>query len=397
MLSSSTPFLRLSPLSLYIHIPWCILKCPYCDFNSHEVQLFDEDAYIKQLMLDLSHEQQWLDKRNAARKLQSIFFGGGTPSLFSAKGIGTILSGAENIVGFETDIEITLEANPGTFEQEKFSDFFHAGVNRLSIGVQSFNESQLKILKRIHNSNEAQQAVLIAQKAGFDNINLDLMHGLPKQTVDDAKRDLDIAIGLGVQHISWYQLTIEPNTVFYHQPPPLPNDEMTDNIQYHGAALLTEHGYQQYEVSAFSQQATYQSRHNTHYWQFGDYIGIGAGAHGKLTDHHNSQIIRRQKARLPEHYLSSHGPPHHKESQVKRHELALEFMMNALRLNHGVPINYFSERTGLPFSHVASHINNLQKKGLLKNSDQRIVTTKLGHRFLNSVLETFSHSDRYGY
>lgn len=388
--TSSSSTLVLPPLSLYIHIPWCVKKCPYCDFNSHHTpQTLPEEAYLAKLKQDLEQDSHWIQ----GRRLRSIFFGGGTPSLFSAKTIGAILECAEKTIGFEEDIEITLEANPGTFEQEKFKGYHHAGINRLSVGVQSFQEKHLHKLGRIHNSQEAINAISSAQQAGFDNINIDLMHGLPEQSVAEAENDLKQAIALAPNHLSWYQLTIEPNTVFYRQPPPLPADETLADIQDAGYAFLAKHNYKQYEVSAFS-QINQQSQHNLNYWSFGDYIGIGAGAHGKFTDLQQQEIIRRHKTRLPEHYLnasqaSSNKAPAYKESIVAKEELPLEFLMNALRLNEGVPSQYFSERTGLRFDVIKNQIEQLTRQGLLEHNTEQLKTSKLGERFLNTVLSSF--------
>jgi len=383
--------LELPPLSLYVHIPWCIKKCPYCDFNSHTSDAIPEAAYVSRLIQDLQQDHHWV----AGRKLHSIFFGGGTPSLFSAQSIGTIISAAEKQIGFEEHIEITLEANPGTFEQEKFTGFFQAGANRLSIGIQSFNPKHLKTLGRIHSSDEAIRSVDIAHKAGFNNINIDLMHGLPQQTVSEASDDIQQAIGLGPQHISWYQLTIEPNTVFYRQPPPLPVDDTLADIQDNGMSLLRQHGYAQYEVSAFSQKNR-QSLHNKNYWSFGDYIGIGAGAHGKFTDTQNHRLLRRQKTRKPEDYLKSVAKtssdnhrakqPSYKQSIIETDELPLEFLMNALRLNQGVPKAFFERYTGLPLTTLEQQLNPLIKQGLIEPLDTHIKTTTLGQRFLNTIL-----------
>ena len=383
----NTPSLCLPPLALYVHIPWCIKECPYCDFNSHTSHAIPEDEYLDQLIQDLTRERHWA----AGRKLSSVFFGGGTPSLFSAKAIGKIIDAAEKNIGFSDRIEITLEANPGTFEQEKFSGFFHAGVNRLSIGIQSFESAQLKKLGRVHSGDEALRSVDIANKAGFSNINVDLMHGLPSQTPDQASSDIRQAIRLGVQHISWYQLTIEPNTVFYRQPPPLPADEILADIQEEGMRLLSEHGYLQYEISAFSQQGR-QSIHNQNYWSFGDYIGIGAGAHGKVTNLAKQHILRRQKTRKPDYYLNH--PPHRegdvavscKQTIIDPSELPLEFLMNALRLNNGVPKDYFSDYTGLPFSLLEEQLAPFIRQGLIEPLTLRIKTTPLGQRFLNTLL-----------
>lgn len=402
--------LTLPPLSLYVHIPWCVQKCPYCDFNSHERKInadtpegFDEGRYVNALKNDLLQEVTWAQ----GRKLHSIFFGGGTPSIFSAQAIKDIIDYAEKTIGFEDAIEITLEANPGTFEQEKFSGFFNAGINRLSIGIQSFQEKHLKKLGRIHNSDEAKRAIHIAQTAGFTNINIDLMHGLPEQDLDDAISDLTTAISFSPQHISWYQLTIEPNTAFYKQPPPLPVDDVLADIQYHGSQLLAQQGFQQYEISAFSRPDR-PSKHNTNYWQFGDYIGIGAGAHGKITsliDVNEPSIIRRQKTRLPEHYMDKATTPNTKQPVTKQSitkqsiakqrpvdqtELPIEFLMNALRLNHGVPFALFVQRTGLALEPLMQAIKPLQQQGLLEHSSTTLNTTELGRRFLNTVLEKLS-------
>lgn len=385
-----SPDLVLPPLSLYIHIPWCVRKCPYCDFNSHTSPVIDEAAYIERLKLDLQAEKAALNSRQDTRKIHSIFFGGGTPSLFSAESIHHILTHVNNIIGFENRaIEITLEANPGTFEQDKFSGFYQAGVNRLSIGIQSFNPQHLETLGRIHSSDEAKQAVSIARHAGFNNINLDLMHGLPQQSIDNAMADIQQAIDLSPEHISWYQLTIEPNTAFYRQPPPLPADEILGDIQYHGGQLLADHDYHHYEISAFSRPQK-QAAHNINYWQFGDYLGIGAGAHGKVTDIKNQRIIRTQKTRLPEHYLTLSDTPNSKSIIVERDELALEFMMNALRLHQGAPANYFIERTGLPLTAIETIVGELQQQGLMEQETSVLKTTELGQRFLNTVLQAFS-------
>lgn len=384
MSHTATTQLQPPPLALYIHIPWCVQKCPYCDFNSHEKNSWKESAYITALKKDLDNEKHW----QQGRKISSIFLGGGTPSLFSAVAIADILNYAEQHIGFSHGIEITLEANPGTAEQQKFRDFFLAGINRLSLGIQSFNENHLKTLGRIHGSDEAKRAVTMAKQAGFTQINLDLMHGLPHQTLEEALQDIETAIQFSPQHISWYQLTIEPNTHFYRQPPPLPADDTLADIQHHGSQRLAQHGFVQYEVSAFAKEHC-RSKHNINYWQFGDYIGIGAGAHGKNTDITNGQVIRRQKTRLPGHYLDYQEHPKYKEHIIDNSELTLEFMMNALRLNQGVPSHYFTKRTGLALSTIEKPLSELQRQGLLKDSNENIVTTELGQRFLNSVLERF--------
>jgi len=391
--------LILPPLSLYIHIPWCIRKCPYCDFNSHQAnQKLPETDYVAALREDLLFDKHLAQ----GRKLTSIFFGGGTPSIFSAQAIGAILQDAESIIGFEPDIEITLEANPGTFEQEKFSGFRAAGVNRLSIGIQSFNDVQLKALGRVHDRNEALRAVNVARKAGFDNINLDLMHGLPQQTLADAQADLTQAIALSPEHLSWYQLTIEQNTHFYSAPPILPEEDILVDIQDAGLQKLTDAGYYQYEISAYAKNKQ-RARHNINYWEFGDYLGIGAGAHGKITLAAQQEILRLWKTRLPKHYLESaqkitahvHG---HQNAYggggelLSPETLPLEFLMNALRLNEGVPADYFTERTGLSLNALQPQWKALIAKGLVELTRERLHTTPLGRRFLNRVLEAYTVS-----
>ncbi len=377
--------LLLPPLSLYVHIPWCVRKCPYCDFNSHQAAVeIPEAAYIKALIADLKADLHWVQ----GRKLHSIFFGGGTPSLFSGRAIGEILEVAEQLIGFETGIEITLEANPGTFEQQKFADFRHAGINRLSIGVQSFNIRHLQRLGRIHDTEQALMAIDKATEIGFDNFNIDLMHGLPEQTIDEARTDLELAIDHGAQHISWYQLTIEPNTEFYSRPPSLPNDDRLADIQQTGMNLLQANGFAQYEVSAFALNGQ-TSKHNINYWQFGDYLGIGAGAHGKVTLPAQDSVIRTSKTRQPDKYLAREGSVIAQNKPIAPDEMTLEFMMNALRLKEGVPAEYFSPRTGQDALSVAAQINELQRQGLMEISSERYSTTKLGYQFLNTVLQRF--------
>ncbi len=338
------------------------------------------------------------------RKLTSIFFGGGTPSILSANAIAQILQDAEAIIGFEPNIEITLEANPGTFEQEKFSGFRTAGVNRLSIGIQSFNDVQLKLLGRVHGRDEALRAVDVARKAGFDNINLDLMHGLPQQSVDDAKADLAQAIALAPEHISWYQLTIEQNTAFYSAPPILPEEDILADIQDDGQAMLAAAGYEQYEISAYAKNKQ-RARHNINYWEFGDYLGIGAGAHGKITQPERARIIRLWKTRLPKHYLDA-AASNKISTNLAGHQnvfgggsdilspesLPLEFLMNVLRLHEGAPVKYLTERTGLSLSALEPQWVELTQKGLVEIAEENLCPTELGRRFLNRVLETYALS-----
>lgn len=384
-INSPMPQLALPPLSLYVHIPWCVKKCPYCDFNSHTANnQLPEEEYLQALIQDLELELPYVQ----GRKLSSIFFGGGTPSLFSAETIGRIIQAAQRRMGFEKNIEITLEANPGTFEQEKFSGYRNIGVNRLSVGIQSFNDNHLEALGRIHSSAQATNAVQMARNAGFDNINLDLMHGLPEQDISDALADLQQAIDLNPNHISWYQLTIEPNTVFYNKPPPLPKDIILETIQERGLQLLAENGYQQYEVSAYCKEGN-KSAHNINYWEFGDYLGIGAGAHGKVTLESEQRIIRTAKTRKPEDYLAREHSYTVSYNTIAKEELPLEFMMNAMRLHSGVPKQFFSERTGLSVETVQRALDKLQKLGLMEQESSNLTPTEKGHKFLNNLLEVF--------
>ncbi len=380
--------LQLPPLALYVHIPWCVRKCPYCDFNSHAAgDALPEDAYVAALLQDLA--QQQADAQG--RRLQSIFFGGGTPSLFSPAAIGAILQGAERLIGFAPDIEITLEANPGTVEQGKFAGFRAAGVNRLSIGVQSFQPAQLSALGRIHSGDEAVRAAESARAAGIHNFNLDLMHGLPGQGVADALDDLRQAIALGPSHLSWYQLTIEPNTEYFRRPPVLPEEDALADIQEAGEALLAGQGYAQYEISGYAQPGR-QARHNLNYWRFGDYLGIGAGAHGKLSLPAQDRILRRANTRLPRHYLGRAGQPGGfaaSEEEVAREDRPLEFMMNALRLNAGFERPLFASRTGLDFDCVAQPVDELLSLGLLEQDGDQLRCSPQGRRFLQDVLERF--------
>ncbi len=380
---------ELPPLSLYVHIPWCVRKCPYCDFNSHKAgKELPEADYVAALKADLAEDVELAQ----GRKIASIFIGGGTPSLFSAAAIGSILDDAEQRLGFAGDIEITLEANPGTFEQEKFSGYRRAGVNRLSIGIQSFQQQQLERLGRIHTSDEALRAVELARRAGFDNLNLDLMHGLPQQNLSDAMADLEQAITLAPEHLSWYQLTIEPNTAFYNRPPQLPIDDTLADIQEQGQARLAQAGFKQYEVSAYS-RPNRQSQHNRHYWRFDDYLGIGAGAHGKITQLAQQQILRRHKTRQPDHYLAAEQSADKAFSAgsqaITPDNLPLEFLMNGLRLTHGVEPELFQQRTGLELTALTEQWQDLQRRGLVTAIDQRLQTTALGQRFLNDVLGPF--------
>lgn len=378
--------LQLPPLSLYIHIPWCIRKCPYCDFNSHKAgnQALPETAYIKKLLQDFSAEMPYVQ----GRILKSIFIGGGTPSLFSPDAIDLLLNQLINKVNFAADIEITMEANPGTFEQRKFAAFRAAGVNRLSLGIQSFQDQQLKKLGRVHGREEALRAASFARKAGFNNINFDLMHGLPDQTLALAMDDLITAVDFAPEHISWYQLTIEPNTVFYSKPPLLPVEDTLWEIQEKGGEYLQKSGFQQYEVSAWGQPEK-ESVHNLNYWHFGDYIGIGAGAHGKITDVAQQRIIRRRKTRMPSAYLSNELSSIASENVLTKNELPLEFFLNALRLKKGVPTEIFDRYTGLPLAVILPAVKQAQQKGLMEKDSNRLQPTETGLRFLNDLLAEF--------
>ena len=376
--------LELPPLAAYVHIPWCVRKCPYCDFNSHAAGAsLPEDAYVEALLADLDADLEQIQ----SRRLTSIFFGGGTPSLFSASALARILEGMRQRVGFAEDIEITLEANPGTFEQAKFRDYRSLGINRLSIGVQSFQPAKLKALGRIHDGDEAIRAADMARAAGFDNFNLDLMHGLPEQSLEDALSDLRIAIAQQPTHLSWYQLTVEPNTEFWNKPPRLPEDETLWDIQEAGQALLAEHGYRQYETSAYAQPGR-QARHNLNYWTFGDFLGLGAGAHGKWTAA-AGEIYRHWKTRLPKDYLDPDKRFRAGHKQLVQDELPFEFLMNVLRLTDGVPSLMFTQRTGLSLGLLAAGRLDAEARGLLEPDPQRLVATAKGQLFLNDLLQLF--------
>lgn len=375
---------ELPPLAAYIHIPWCVRKCPYCDFNSHAAgPTLPEEEYVDALLADLDSDLRYAQ----GRQLTSIFFGGGTPSLFSDRALGRLLEGVERRIAFAPDIEITLEANPGTFEQAKFKGYRSLGINRLSIGVQSFQEAKLKALGRIHDGGEAIRAADMARAAGFDNFNLDLMHGLPEQSIEDALFDLRTAISQGPTHLSWYQLTMEPNTVFWSQPPTLPEDDLLWDIQEAGQALLAAEGYAQYEVSAYAQPGR-QARHNLNYWTFGDFLGIGAGAHAKLSTP-DGRILRTWKTRLPKDYLDPAKAFQAGERQLDAEELPFEFLMNVLRLTDGAPAELFIQRTGLPLAQLDSARREGERLGLLQTDSTRLVATAKGQLFLNDLLQLF--------
>ena len=379
--------LELPPLSLYIHIPWCVKKCPYCDFNSHEAsQSLPEAEYVNALISDF--ENDW--SRIEPRQIHSIFIGGGTPSLFSANSFAVLLKNIRTISGYAEDIEITLEANPGTAEAEKFRAFREIGINRLSIGIQSFEDQQLKNLGRIHSSDESKQSIEIALQSGFDDFNLDLMHSLPGQTAEAALADIKTALSYRPTHLSWYELTIEPNTVFYSKPPSLPDDSLTAELQSNGRAFLDQSNYKQYEVSAYAKENR-KSQHNINYWSFGDYIGIGAGAHGKLSDQKSNAIFRTRKHKQPQHYLRSELSRVAEILEVIEADRPLEFLLNALRLRRGFRQAEFEQRTGVPFSTIAKKVESLSNSGMLAldKADSRVRATDKGYQLLNSVLVEF--------
>jgi putative oxygen-independent coproporphyrinogen III oxidase len=434
--SQAVNFQALPPLSLYIHIPWCVRKCPYCDFNSHEVrvptspakgedktQTLPEQEYVAALIrdLELSLPLIW------GRKVYTVFFGGGTPSLLSGDSVAEILRNVRMLLPLDLGAEITLEANPGTVEAARFAAYREAGVNRLSMGIQSFNDTHLQALGRIHTADEAKRAIAIAQQH-FDNLNLDLMYALPRQALDEAMQDVRTALTFKPQHLSCYHLTLEPNTLFYRNPPSLPDDDASSDMQQHIEEMLAAAGYQHYETSAFAQpngrgkyataddetrharfplpgplpqageggkvllresRVNYRARHNLNYWKFGDYLGIGAGAHSKLS--FPGKIIRQARYKQPQAYMQQvgKGAPIQTENEVGSEELGFEFMMNALRLNEGFDSTLFSERTSLPLLAIQRELAEAEKRGLLDRDHLRIAPTKLGQRFLNDLLEIF--------
>ncbi|GAF54850.1 radical SAM family enzyme [Psychrobacter sp. JCM 18901] len=410
------------PLSLYIHIPWCVKKCPYCDFNSHELPMDSElsmyEEYVDALLLDAAMQQPLTQ----GRKIGSIFIGGGTPSLLPIAQYQRLFTGLRSCFEFAEDIEVTMEANPGTLEYAPFSQYLEVGINRLSIGVQSFAADKLKVLGRIHDPVQALSAIRAAKAAGFVRVNVDLMHGLPQQTMNEALEDIQMAHDAGATHISWYQLTIEPNTVFYRSQPILPDEDNLADIEQAGQSLLQQLGYNNYEVSAWAGESDKPCRHNINYWQFGDYLAIGAGAHGKVTISRNDSIdngslelrnkmeddllvtpgiYRFSKSRLPKDYVvvSSDAT---KESDINQitpkmvgwqaidqEELVSEFMLNALRLHGGVAWSMFEKRTGLALNSVIKQVNSLVAQGLLVDSDTQLQPTVLGQRYLNQILRAF--------
>ncbi len=374
----------LPPLALYVHIPWCVKKCPYCDFNSHQARGdVPERTYVEALVTDLEFAlpDVW------GRRVHSIFFGGGTPSLFSAAAIETLISAFRARLQLAADCEITLEANPGTFEAEKFRGYREAGVNRLSIGIQSFNPKHLKALGRIHDDGETRHAIEIA-KTSFENINLDLMYALPQQTPEEARADVEAALEAGTTHLSFYHLTLEPNTLFYRHPPALPDDDAAASMQDAIAEALAADGYVHYETSAWAKPGR-ECRHNLNYWRFGDYLGIGAGAHGKLS--FRDRIARTVRWKQPKEYLErvAEGRPMQESREVGREDLVFEFMMNALRLTEGFPVASFVERTGLQIAVAEKPLREAEARRLIVRDHERIRPSALGQRFLNDLLQLF--------
>ena len=381
-------FAALPPLALYIHFPWCERKCPYCDFNSHQIKDgksgFDEARYLKALIADLETELP----RIWGRQVHSIFIGGGTPSLLSGSGMQELLSAVRARINLEPDAEITMEANPGSVETEKFATFAKAGINRVSLGIQSFQDEQLKALGRIHNGKEARAAIAIALEH-FKSVNIDLMYGLPKQTLEQARDDIETALSFNTPHLSLYNLTLEPNTYFASFPPQLPNEETIDAIFEQNLALLSKAGYQRYEVSAYAKKGQ-ECKHNLNYWRFGDYIGIGAGAHGKIS--FPDKVTRQLREKHPEQYMQAMETQGHalvEARDVTAQDLPFEFMLNVLRLSEGVQTITFSERTGLPLSMISKELSEASNKGLLDSNPTVLKASEQGFRYLNNLQEIF--------
>lgn len=389
------------PLSLYIHYPWCVQKCPYCDFNSHDFKpgvdlVSQEQAYLQALVKQLESilPMIW------GRPIQSIFFGGGTPSLMSVEGLDWLMSQLRALLGFGSDIEITLEANPGTVDEAKFTGFRQAGINRLSIGIQSFNADHLKALGRIHNDHQAWSAIEAAKLAGFDNFNLDLMFALPGQTLEQASQDVAQALSAQPNHISHYQLTLEPNTPFYRQPPVLPDEDLAWDMQLACQQQLKQAGYEHYEVSAYAKPGQ-QSRHNLNYWTFGDYIGLGAGAHGKLTLPQTAEIWRSQMPASPGAFVHlldkpadpttrpGGSPSYGRWHTVAENEVTFEFMLNALRLQHGFDLDLFNARTGLDLDLIKSKLAQMVEENWIIRTENQLELTPQGQKYLNSLIELF--------
>jgi putative oxygen-independent coproporphyrinogen III oxidase len=381
-------FDSLPPLALYVHLPWCVRKCPYCDFNSYEARgPLPDGEYVDALLRDLRSELPFAQGRRVA----TVFLGGGTPSLFSGPAIARLLAGLRAELSLEADVEITLEANPGAVDAARFAAFREAGVNRLSIGIQSFRAAQLRALGRVHDAAQARTAVAIARAVGFDNVNVDVMYGLPNDDAAGALADLEEALALQTEHISWYQLTLEPNTAFERRPPPLPEDEVVARTEEQGRALLAAHGYGRYEISAYARDGR-RCRHNVNYWQFGDYLGIGAGAHGKVTLRATSEIVRRAKTRNPRTYVQRAGAVDSAtdERVALPKQAAIEFLMNALRLLDGTPVTAFVARAGQPVEAIAVARDAAVKRSWLAADPSTLRATPTGIERLNRVLELFA-------
>ncbi|HWX12120.1 MAG TPA: radical SAM family heme chaperone HemW [Trinickia sp.] len=375
----------LPPLALYVHFPWCVRKCPYCDFNSHEWkgERFPEDDYLDALRADLEHALPlvW------GRHVHTVFIGGGTPSLLSARGLDRLLSDVRALLPLDADAEITLEANPGTFEADKFAQFRASGVNRLSVGIQSFNDTHLQALGRIHGSADARGAVEIAARH-FDNFNLDLMYALPQQTLDECRADVETALSFAPPHLSLYHLTLEPNTLFAKYPPALPDEDASADMQDWIHERMSQAGYEHYEVSAYAKPHR-QCKHNLNYWRFGDYLGIGAGAHSKLSFAH--RIVRQARYKHPATFIEQarSGTPVQEEHEIGLHDLPFEFMLNALRLTEGFPVHWFLDRTGLTMTSIEPALREAEKRGLIVRDYERIAPTQLGQSFLNDLQALF--------
>jgi putative oxygen-independent coproporphyrinogen III oxidase len=379
------------PLSLYVHIPWCVKKCPYCDFNSHAREgALPVDAYIGALAADLDRDLGQFGDAIAGREIVSVFFGGGTPSLFAPDAIARILDEAAKQLRFRDRLEITMETNPGTVEHGRFDEYLRAGVSRISFGVQSFDDDKLRRLGRIHSAAEAERAIKTAQDAGYDNINLDLMYALPEQTLDGALADVEHALALAPTHISHYQLTLEPNTLFAAKPPPLPDIDAAWDMQEACQRELATAGQTQYEVSAYAHNGR-RCAHNLNYWSFGDYLGIGAGAHGKISDAANNTVTRTAKVKLPRSYLdrAARGEAFGTNDPVAEAQLPFEFMLNALRLNEGVLMIEFDQRTGLTRDALATPLAQARERGWLEADTAHLRPTESGRRFLNDLIELF--------